>query len=197
MPEIKDKREDHYSDLLVLSLQTTGNNPFDELAEICKPIAYGVTKRYFLPEYEREDLLQEARSVLVSSVDSWKIEKGMPFVQYYHMQLLNHLNMLVRKHHAQKRRVHLVTSSLDDLIEEVGIQVQGTACVTTLPEEMLMLQEKLDSYLLKLSDFESKVFELYLAGQSCEEISQTLQTTEKKVQNAIYRCRSKFKRTKR
>ncbi len=196
MPKTKDNSE-NYSDLLVLSLQTTGNNPFDELVEVCKPITYGVTKRYFLPDYDREDFLQEARAVLVSSVDNWRIEKGMPFLQYYHMQLLNHLNMLVRKNHAHKRRVNLVTSSLDNLIEEAGLQVQGKACVTTSPEEMLMLQEKLDRYLLKLSEFESEVFELYLKGQSCEEISQVLSTTEERVQNAVYRCRSKFKKTKR
>lgn len=197
MATTKENKPKDFSDLLVIALQTTGNNPFDELVEICKPITYGLTKRYFLPDYEREDFLQEARTVLVSSVHNWEIEKGMPFLQYYHMQLLNHLNMLVRKNHAQKRRVNLETSSLDNLIEEAGIHVQGTACVTTLPEEMLLLNETMNRYRLDLSAFESKVFNLYIGGKSCEEISVVLSTTSEKVQNAIYRCRLKFEKSRR
>lgn len=195
VPTLKENSHDHFADLLVLSLQTIGNHPFDELVEICKPITHGLTKRYFLPDYDREDFIQEGRSVLVSSVDNWKAEMGMPFLQYYHMQLLNHLNMLVRKNHAQKRRINLETSSLDNLIEEAGIHVQGTACATTLPEEMLILQETLDKYLVDLSPFESKVFELYCGGHSYEEISRVLSTTKEKVQNGMYRCRLKFKQT--
>lgn len=197
MVTTKDNSQENLADLLVLTLQTTGNNPFDELVEICKPITYGLTKRYFLPDYDREDFLQEARRVLVSSVDNWEIVKGMSFLQYYHMQLLNHLNMLVRKNYAQKRRVNLETSSLDNLIEEAGIHVQGTACVTTLPEEMLLLQETMDRYRLDLSVFEAEVFNLYLEGQSCEAISQLLSTTKVKVQNAIYRCRLKFEKSRK
>lgn len=197
MPKIKENSPGSFPDLLVLVLQTIGNDPFDELVEICRPITHGVTKRYFLPDYEVEDFLQEARTILVSSTQKWKIDKGMPFLQYYHMQLLNHLNMLVRKNHAQKRRINLETSSLDNLIEEAGIHVQGTACVTTLPEEMLMLQETLDRYLVDLSPLESEVFKLYMSGQTCEEISQHLDTTADKVQNAIYRCRLKFERSRK
>lgn len=196
MRAIKENYPENISDILVIALQTTGNNPFDELVEVCKPITYGLTKRYFLPDYEREDFLQEARTVLVSSVQKWDVEKGMPFLQYYHMQLLNHLNMLVRKKHALKRRINLDTSSLDNLIEEAGIHVQGTACATTLPEEMLLLQETMSRYRLDLSAFELEVFDLYVGGQSYEEISETLSTTREKVQNAIYRCRMKFEKSR-
>lgn len=195
--EIKENKPGNLPDRLVLALQTTGRNPYEELVEICRPITYGLTKRFFLPDYEREDFLQEARTVLVSSVDNWKIEKGMPFLQYYHMQLLNHLNMLVRKNYAQKRRVNLETSSLDYLIEEAGIHVQGTACVTTLPEDMLMLQETMDRYLLDLSPLEAEVFERYVSGQTREEISRGLSLTPEKIQNAIYRCRVKFDRARK
>lgn len=192
----KDNRQENLPDLIVLTLQNVGNNPFEVLVELCQPITYGVTKRFFLPDYEKEDFLQEARTVLVSSTSSWKVEKGMPFLQYYHMQLLNHLNMLVRKNYAQKRRVNLETSSLDNLIEEAGIHVQGTACVTTLPEEVLALKEMYERYQLDLSPLEAKVFDLYVEGHSYEEISEMLSMSKDKVQNAIYRCRLKFERNR-
>lgn len=192
VPKIKDEKQENVSDLLVLSLQTMGNDPFDKLVEICEPITYGVTKRYFFQDYEREDFLQEARSVLIKSVQDWNIEKGMPFLQYYHMQLYNHLNMLVRRNHAQKRRVNLETSSLDNLVEEAGIHVQGRAAITTHPEDMAIVSETYDKYLLGLSPFESEVFALFIKGQSYEKISHGLAVSIDKVQNALYRCRVKL-----
>lgn len=192
VPKTKREKQENAPDLLVLSLQTIGNDPFDKLIELCKPITYGVTKRYFFPDYEREDFLQEARSVLIKSVGDWKIEKGMPFLQYYHMQLSNHLNMLVRKNHAQKRRVNLETSSLDNLVEEAGIHVQGRAAKTTHPEEMTIMHETLDKYLLDLSPFESQVFDLFIKGQDYGKICDELTVPLDKVQNALYRCRVKL-----
>ena len=79
MPKIKEKSQDNLPDLLVLALQTIGNHPFDQLEEICRPITYGVTKRYFLPDYEKEDFLQEARAVLVSSTKNWQWIKECRF----------------------------------------------------------------------------------------------------------------------
>lgn len=197
MLKTKENNKGNLPDLLVLSIQTTGSNPFDELIEICKPITYGVTKRFFLPGYEREDFLQEAQTVLVSSVYNWNIDKGMPFLQYYHMQLSNHLKMLVRKNHAQKRCINLETSSLDNLVEEVGVHVQGTTCVTTLPEEMLLLKETIDSHALDLSPFELDVYIMYLKGKSVEEISCLLSVEPGKIKNAMYRCRMKFNRARK
>ncbi len=188
----KEKKGENLPDLLVLSLQTIGSDPFEQLVEVSNPITYGLTKRYFFQDYDQEDFLQEARSVLVKSVSKWEIEQGMPFLQYYHMQLSNHLNMLVRKNHAQKRKVNLKTSSLDNLVEEAGAHVQGKASVMTHPEEMTILHETLNEYLLELSPFESEVFDLFVEGQSREAISKKLSASIPQVRNALYRCRMKL-----
>lgn len=188
----KEKKGENLPDLLVLSLQTIGSDPFEQLVEVSNPITYGLTKRYFFQDYDQEDFLQEARSVLVKSVSKWEIEQGMPFLQYYHMQLSNHLNMLVRKNHAQKRKVNLKTSSLDSLVEEAGTHVQGKASVLTHPEEMTILHETLNEYLLELSPFESEVFDLFVEGQSREAISKKLSASIPQVRNALYRCRMKL-----
>lgn len=180
------------SDLIVLSLQVVGMNPFDKLVEMCEPITYSVIKRYFFPDYDREDFLQEARSVLVKTLQDWRIDKGMPFVQYYHMQLNNHLNMLVRKNHAQKRIVNLHTSSLDNLIDVAGIHVQGKANSTTDPEEVAIARETMDNYLLKLSELESTVFKLFIQGSSYEVISKDLSMSLDQTRSALYRCRVKL-----
>lgn len=183
---------ENMTDLIVLSLQMVGLNPFDKLVELCKPITYSTIKKYFFPDYEREDFLQEARSVLVKSFQDWRIDRGMPFAQYYHMQLNNHLNMLVRKNHAQKRIVNLHTSSLDCLVEGVGIHVQGIADSLTHPEELAIARETMGDYLPRLSKLELKVFKLYLQGSSYDDISEELKITIEQTQNALYRCRVKL-----
>lgn len=192
MYETKKEEQRNLPDLLVLSIQTLGMDPFAELVEICKPITYGMTKRFFLPDYEREDFLQEGRAVLIKSVYDWKVEKGMPFLQYYQMQLRNHLNMLVRKNYAQKRRVNLEATSLDNLIEQAGIHVQGSAHSTLQPEDRAIMQETLDQYLVDLSPLELEVFDLYAGGELPKEISKKLSRREDTIRNAIYRCRLKL-----
>lgn len=189
------RKEDIYSnlpDLLVVLLQTAGDSPFEKLIELSEPITYSLVRRYFFPDYENDDFVQEARSVLVKSVRGWEFDKGMPFLQYYHMQLANHLNMLVRKNHAQKRKVNLETSSLDSLVEESGIHIQGTSRIWTNPEEATIALETYDKYLLDLSPLESKVFHLFIAGKPYEEISTESSVTIDQVRSALYRCRVKL-----
>lgn len=183
---------ENISDLIVLSLQIVGLHPFDKLVKLCEPITYSTIKKYFFPDYEREDFLQEARSVLVKSLQDWEISRGMPFTQYYHMQLNNHLNMLVRKNHAQKRIVNLHTSSLDSLVEVAGIHVQGLAGSLTHPEEVALARETMGDYLTNLSKLETLVFKFYLQGYSYEEISKKLGITINQTQSALYRCRKKL-----
>lgn len=181
-------------DLIVLSLQIVGEDPFSRLVEWCEPITYSVIKRYFFQDYEQEDFLQEARAVLVKAVYDWRIDKGMPFTQFYHMQLTNHLNMLVRKNHAQKRRINLYTSSLDSLVEEAGVHIRGVADSSTQPEEMMIANDTYDKYLETLSELESKVFRLTMEKNSYLEMSKELSLTVDQVRSALYRCRVKLNR---
>ena len=188
----KKSEENILPDLIVLSLQIVGNDPFDKLVEWCEPITYSVIKKYFFNDYEREDFIQEARSVLVKASQNWRFDRGMPFTQYYHMQLTNHLNMLVRKNHAQKRRVNLYTTSLDHLVEEAGGHVRGISHPLTQPEDMLVANDTCKKYLNSLSKLESEVFELIMSQYSYTEISEKLSLTIDQVRSALYRCRVKL-----
>lgn len=186
--------QEKMSDLIVLSLQILGDDPYEKLVEMCNPITYGTIKRYFFPDYEREDFIQEARTVLVKSLQDWRIDKGMPFMQYYHMQLNNHLNMLVRKNHAQKRIVNLQTSSLDNLIEVAGIHVQGISNSSTDPEDQAIARETMENYLSDLSELELKVLKMNLQGISYKDICEELDLTLDQTRSALYRSRVKLAR---
>ena len=180
-------------EILVLMIQMLKEDPFKSLIRLCNPITHSVLNGYFFSSYEKEDCLQEAHKILLLAVDGYRIDQGMPFLQFYHKLLINHMNMLVRKEKAHKRRVNMETMSLDNLVEEGGIHVQGTSSSTTYPEEVTIANETLDRYLVNLSPFELEVFLLFMDGKTPEEIADNLKTKREKVRNALYRCVRKFK----
>lgn len=184
--------EENMPDLIVLTLQTLGMNPFDKLVELCEPITYSVIKKYFLKDYERSDFLQEARSVLVRATRDWRVTVGMSFTQYYHMQLTNHLNMLIRKKRAQKRKVNEYTESLDNLVQEAGVHIEGTSNPATQPEEVVIARETYSEYLAELSELEARVNQLFMNNTSFEGMSEKLNITNAQARSALYRCRTKL-----
>ena len=152
-----------------------------------------IVTRYFMNGYETEDMMQEAKVVLIESLNDYDKEIGMPFLKYYHMKLTNHFNMLVRREHADKRKVNLKAGSLDSLMEEVGDYVRGTSCVLTNPENIVIAKEAYSEYVNQLSRFEYNVYLLFMDGQTIERIAAVLGSSETKVMNAWYRCTLKFK----
>ena len=152
-----------------------------------------IVTRYFMNGYETEDMMQEAKVVLIESLNDYDKAIGMPFLKYYHMKLTNHFNMLVRREHADKRKVNLKASSLDSLMEEAGDYVRGTSCVLTNPENMVIAKEAYSEYVNQLSRFEYNVYLLFMDGQTIERIATVLESSETKVLNAWYRCTLKFK----
>ena len=180
-------------ELLVMIIQSIKEDPFERLVKVSEPITYSVVNRYFFPEYEKEDLLQEARGALLRAAEAYDINEEMPFLRYYHMCLTNCFNRLLRKNHANKRKVHLETTSLDELIEEAGPHVQGTSSNSTSPEEVAIARETYSNYLIELSPFEKEVFFLFIEGHTRSEIAEELDITLRKVQNALHRCQIKLR----
>lgn len=180
-------------ELLVMWIQNIKETPFEKLIKLCEPLTFSVVNHYFLPDYEREDVLQEARSVLLEAAETYEIEEDMRFLQYYHMSLSNHFNMLLRKEYAQKRKVNMKTTSLDGLVEDAGLHIQGTSPNTTYPEDAAVARETYSNYLIDLSLFEKEVFNLFLNGKNQIEIVEELNSTLQKVRSALYRCSRKLR----
>jgi len=188
-----DDNQKNLPELLVMLIQNVKEDPFETLLRISKPITLSVMSGYFLKDYDRDDFLQEARRVLIKAANEYNIKEGMRFLQYYHMSLSNHLNMLVRKEYAQKRRVNIETSSLDELTDSYGDHIRGTSPTMYDPEEATIAKEMFESYIIELSPFEEEIFGLFLGGLSLEEIGEKLKLNVKQVTNALYRCSTKLR----
>lgn len=168
-------------------------DPFERLLEMCESTILSSTWNYFLSDFEREDIEQEARKILVQSIHQFDPREGMGFLDYYEMSLGNHMRSLVRKDNTQKRIINKNSISLDDLVEETGANIQGTSSVTSYPEDAMITKELFSNFLIGLSPFEEKIFFLYLKGKSPEKISEKLGIEFGKVKNAMYRCSAKLK----
>ncbi len=190
---MEDKERDELEHLVLKIQNMKTEEPLRRVMELSNPLTYSILQNYFFTSFERDDLLQEANGVLLLAIEAFSIEEGMPFNQFYPMLLVNHLNMLVRREHAQKRKVNIKTSSLDQLVEETGLQIQMNSSKASYPEEQLIAKETLHDYVLDLSAFEMQVFLLYLQGLTQIEIADKINASRAQVQNALYRCVMKLR----
>ena len=179
---------------LVRIIQQVNGDPFSRLIEISTPITMSLVSKYFISGYEPDDIMQEARWALLKSAKTFKKEEGMEFLRYYHMTLTNHLNMLVRSEHANKRKVNIMANSLDEIMEGAGEYIQGNSCILTHPENAIVAKETFEEYLNELSPFERKVFKRIMEGSSLAQIAVQTNSTKKQVKNAWYRCGIKYKK---
>lgn len=179
---------------LVRIIQQINGDPFSRLIEVCAPVTMSLVSKYFIVGYEPDDIMQEARWALLKSAKTFKKEEGMEFLRYYHMTLTNHLNMLVRSEHANKRKVNLLANSLDEIMEGAGEYIQGSSCILTHPENAIIAKECFEEYLSDLSPFERKVFKRIIDGFSLAQIAVQMNSTKTQVKNAWYRCGIKYKK---
>lgn len=191
---MKDKEQnDNELEILVMLLQCIDFDLFERLLERCEPTISILVNKYFIENYSRDDLIQEARKVLVIAVEKYNYRRGVRFAKYFYMQLSNHFKHLLRKQKAQKRKANSKTSSLDNLAEKAGIHVKGTSSIMSHPEDAMLAKEAFAGYLVELSPFEKDVFFLFLSGQSPEKIAAKSVLKFNQVQTAIYRCRMKLR----
>lgn len=182
------------TELLIFMLKTIEGDPFNLLVESCRPVMLNAINKRFIRGYDREDFFQEAKEVLVETVKKYKFDTDLRFLQYYSMCLETHLDNLVRKESALKRRSIKEASSLDEFYEKTGIDYSTGNGYDMNPENKAIANETFGEYLLDLSTFEKEVFYHYLTDLSYEEIAEQLNSTKTKVQNAFYRCGMKFRR---
>lgn len=182
------------SELLVFMLKNVDGDPFILLADICKPIVIRAIKRRYIRGFDNDDFWQEANQVLVESIAKYRFEEDMKFLQYYSMQLENHLNMLVRKETALKRRSIKEATSYDALSDLKSVHFHSASGYDATPEETAIVKETLDEYMQDLSNFEKEVFFFYIGDIPYSEIAEILKCDRDKVQNAIYRCGVKLKK---
>ncbi len=128
-----------------------------------------------------EDFLQEAKIALYNAIVSYNFDKGgVTFGAYARTVIRNKLVSLVRHMNSKKRKKRDLEIS----------------CNEVTPQDKVVwreLGEVLSERVEMLSPYEKRVFNLLKDGLKAKEISKRVGKSEKSVNNAIFRIRSKLK----
>ncbi|MGO4995405.1 sigma-70 family RNA polymerase sigma factor [Jeotgalibaca porci] len=164
---------------------------FEPLFYRFTPLIKKYMKDYFLEYVEFEDLMQEARLVMLDAVERYDSEKGMRFSGYYRLVLQHHIYGIIRKENAYRRKSDRRAVSFDQLLE-TSHSVQMKFVDFQTPEYLLTLRESYEDYGALLSSFEKEVYLLFIRGLSIKSIASNLNVEYVSVKNALERCRQKF-----
>lgn len=174
---------------LLKSAQKGDQSSLEALLAQYKPLIESLAAHFFteeLPAHDREDLRQEATLGFYQALKKYDPDRGVSFGYFakvcIHHRLISYLRSL-------KRLEQVVLVDEESILEEVDL--------STNPAQMLIEEEKYSTLCKQvdklLSDYEKRVWWLYLAGRTAKEVAANLGSDEKSVQNAIYRIRKKLR----
>ena len=156
---------------------------FERLSSLYLPLIGNLAKKYHAlcsDEVSLDDFMQEAQIAFNDAILHYDIEnEKVTFGAYAKVCVRNRLISCVRKLKSKKRvKRELPEPSLSDGVQD-----------TVVYRELLALAGN------TLSPYEKKILQLKADGHSAKEISVIVGKSEKSVNNAIYRSRSKIRDT--
>lgn len=188
-----------YDDLvntLILQVRAGDQEAFEELLRRYTPLIRSFANRFALgasaSEQDKEDFKQELTITLYNAVLSYDVEQTNVNFGLYTKICMN--NLFITQLRAIKKRVTAELVSFveddDEVASESAKQTEDPAKAFIRREEFREMNEKIEKV---LSNFENKVWSYHLSGCSNREIAEELGRTEKSIENAIFRIRSKLK----
>lgn len=141
---------------------------------------------------ETEDVKQEALISLLHGIRTFDSKRDVKFVTYASRCIDNSIRNSISKASAQKIQLLKNAVPIDQLDGLENFDLNKTN-----PEEIYIDKEEysllLDKIHVDLSEFEKNVLFCYLDGKSYDEISVTLSSSQKAVDNALQRAKRKLK----
>ena len=163
---------------------------FSCLLAMYSPLIEAVTSKFSAGEglsFFRDDLRQEATVVFYNSILTYDLEQTeVEFGLYAKICMSNSLVSYLRM--LKKVSAEIPTDSQN---ESLFVRDYEDPTARILEQENI---KALYSIIRKnLSDFEYRVWQMYVSGQSAAGIANALQKDEKSISNAIYRIRKKLR----
>ena len=171
------------------------------LLEKYKDLVNSKVGKYFIIGAEREDTIQEGMIGLFKAIKSYNSEMQSSFKSFANICIERQLITAIKTSNRQKHQplnsyLSLNTAAYDNN-EDDNVELLETFNSKTIedPLETIMKREQYNevenAVNKNLSDFEKKVLNSYLNGESYNAIAERLDTPVKSVDNAIQRIRKK------
>lgn len=174
---------------LVSRAQSGDKQAIDDLLLRYSRLVRYCARKFFLVGGETEDLIQEGMMGLFSAILDYKgkADGGMNFKNFAYLCVWRRIVDAV-KSAASKKNAPLNN----------GISANGLELISYAPdpeEEMILNDDKQELKKVMsrvLSDYEFKVFNMYMDGMTSAEICETIEKSSKSVDNAVQRSRKKL-----
>ncbi|MEQ6376600.1 RNA polymerase sporulation sigma factor SigH [Bacillaceae bacterium S4-13-56] len=159
-------------------------------------------RTYFLIGADREDIVQEGMIGLYKAIRDFQMDKLSSFKAFAELCVTRQIITAIKTATRQK---HIPLNSYVSLDKPIYDEESDRTLLDVIagaksldPEEMIINQERFGDMEFKmaeiLSDLERKVLNLYLDGQSYQEISLELDRHVKSIDNALQRVKRKLER---
>ena len=173
---------------LIRAVQSGDKDAFNEIIRRFEPLILSTMSGYLNGELfgmsDRDDLYQEAAIALYSAAMSYDLEcSEVSFGLYAKICLNNSLKSALRR---RKRQLAADNAQYE---ASAGQRESSFGQPDETKADVSLLLARIDGL---LSDFERKVFRLYLGGYSHRFIAETLGRSEKSIDNAVYRIKKKL-----
>lgn len=174
---------------LLARVRKGSSGAFLELSEKYKPLLESEVSRYIssLGDADLDDLRQGALVALYHAALSYRTDYGVTFGLYAKVCIVNGIADALRYLAKKTADVSMESLTDDDLLGG-----------DENPQSLMLDKEGFALALNKaravLSDLEYRIFELYIGGYSYAEIADQIGKTEKSVDNALRRVKSKLKK---
>ncbi|MBB6455204.1 RNA polymerase sporulation-specific sigma factor [Salirhabdus euzebyi] len=194
---------DLHADEKVVEMVHNGNSQaLDYLINKYKNFVRAKARTYFLIGADREDIVQEGMIGLYKAIRDYQEDKLSSFKAFAELcvtrQIITAIKTATRqKHIPLNSYVSLDKPIFDEESDRTLLDVLAGS-KTMDPEELIISRERYGDMEYKmreiLSDLERKVLNLYLDGQSYQEISEELNRHVKSIDNALQRVKRKLER---
>ena len=179
---------------LIVDFRAGDQQAFAELLDMYSPLIEATVAKYsgaYELSADIDDLRQEATVVFYNSVMTYELDQNeVEFGLYAKICITNALISQLR---AQKK--HKSERFSDSLSDDFFVSDSEDPLGKILEQESV---KALYAVIRKnLSDFEYRVWQLYMSGRSAGEIGALVGKDEKSISNAIYRIRVKLRETLR
>ena len=178
---------DHKEELdLILRAKNRDQVAFEELCKQYTALLVGSANKFYRSYKDKallEDFIQEARIAFNNAIlhygEVLEGKKRAPFCAYAEVSVNNRLKSFCRKLSSKKNaNCEIVSPVIEDYIQDAVVY-----------RELLNLAEN------TLSPYEKRILQLKADGLSVNEIAKIVGKSEKSVNNAMYRVRSKIRDT--
>ena len=161
----------------------------DELMVRYASLVRARARQFFLWDGETEDLIQEGMMGLYSAIVDYREQEGKSFKNFAYLCVSRRLIDAVKRASSKKNPPQNKQVS-DAVVDTFASSFPDLDDGMILSDEWKEFRKKASAL---LSDFEYKIFIMYMDGMSGREICETINKPQKSVENAIQRSKNKLR----